>query len=207
MEQMSLLGAEPIVLPPGMKLFDEFLSRDEETKLLTHLRDLDWQLVRFRGVVAKRRVKHFGLDYLYNTREVSAAAPAPEWMKFVIERAAQLMNVEAAALQEILVSYYPAGSGIGWHRDAPMFGDAVFGVSLLSDTVMKFRRELDGAVAVGGVASSGRRKFETIPVLLKARGAYIFSGESRWVWQHHITGVERDRYSLTFRTLREQRPA
>jgi alkylated DNA repair dioxygenase AlkB len=29
----------------------------------------------------------------------------------------------------VLVSYYPSGATIGWHRDAPVFGDVV-GVSL-----------------------------------------------------------------------------
>ena len=30
---------------------------------------------------------------------------------------------------------------IGWHRDAPMFGSPVFGVSLVSPCTMKFRRK------------------------------------------------------------------
>ena len=33
---------------------------------------------------------------------------------------------------------YPAGAGIGWHRDAPAF-DFIVGISLLSECTMKFR--------------------------------------------------------------------
>lgn len=34
------------------------------------------------------------------------------------------------ALAQVLVTRYPAGSVIGWHRNAPAFGPTVVGLSL-----------------------------------------------------------------------------
>jgi hypothetical protein len=42
-------------------------------------------------------------------------------------------------LADLLVTRYPPGAGIGWHRDAPQFGD-VSGVSLQATCRMRFRR-------------------------------------------------------------------
>ena len=47
--------------------------------------------------------------------------------------------VEAGLFVEALVTEYPAAATIGWHRDAPMFGDVVAGLSLGAAGRMKFR--------------------------------------------------------------------
>ena len=91
----------------------------------------------------------------------------------------------------LLVTRYPPGAGIGWHRDAPQFGD-VSGVSLLTACRMRFRR--------------GRpRAWETVELTLEPRSAYVLSGPARTQWQHHIPPVTKERWSLTFRTLRHAR--
>jgi len=46
------------------------------------------------------------------------------------ERCAALVERDPEDLVQILLSRYPAGAGIGWHRDAPMFGSKIAGVSL-----------------------------------------------------------------------------
>ena len=45
----------------------------------------------------------------------------------------------AEDLVEVLVTEYAPGAGIGWHRDAPMFG-MVAGISLLSACRFRFER-------------------------------------------------------------------
>jgi alkylated DNA repair dioxygenase AlkB len=70
----------------------------------------------------------------------------------------------------------------------PRFGD-VSGVSLLAGCRMRFRR--------------GRpRAWETAEVALEPRSAYVLSGPARAQWQHHIPAVVKERWSMTFRTLR-----
>jgi alkylated DNA repair dioxygenase AlkB len=99
------------------------------------------------------------------------------------------MEREPADLVQILVSRYPGGAGIGWHRDAPMFGSKVAGVSLGAPARMRFQRSVRGAREVAAVE-------------LEARSAYLLAGAARWSWQHSIPAAKDLRYSVTFRTLR-----
>jgi DNA oxidative demethylase len=115
----------------------------------------------------------------------------PNWLLPLRERAAVLADVSAEALVEVLLSYYPAGAGIGWHRDAPMFGRVV-GVSLLGECTMQLRKRTAGG-------------FERYELSLPPRSAYLLSGSVRWTWQHRIPAVKAARYSITFRTLRSNR--
>lgn len=185
--QLSLLG-EPS--PSGFKEIPDFLSAPEERELIAAFATIDWQLVRMHGVTAKRRVKHYGYDYGYESWKVQPTDPAPEFLQPFIARAAPLMGAREEEIAEILISDYPPGAGIGWHRDAPMFGDAVFGFSLKSACTMKFRRKQgDG--------------FEIFKADLQPRDAYIISGPCRRDWQHSISPVKSERFSVTFRTLKE----
>ena len=100
------------------------------------------------------------------------------------------MERDPADLVQILVSRYPAGAGIGWHRDAPMFGSKIAGVSLRAPCRMRFQRTLK---------ATGR---ETAELELAPRSAYLLSGKARWSWQHSIPAAKELRYSVTFRTLK-----
>jgi DNA oxidative demethylase len=134
-------------------------------------------------------VRHFGLDYAYETGEPVPADPLPEPMHPLRERCAGLMEREPRDLVQILVSRYPEGAGIGWHRDAPMFGSRIAGVSLRAPCRMRFQRTLKGAR-------------ETAEIELAPRSAYLLSGKARWSWQHSIPAAKDLRYSVTFRTLK-----
>ena len=46
----------------------------------------------------------------------------PEFLLPVRARLADFVSVAPEELAEALVTEYPAGAGIGWHRDAPAFG-------------------------------------------------------------------------------------
>ena len=165
--------------PDGLAYLEEFISAAEEQQLLEELGALDFRSVTMRGQTARRTVRHFGLDYDYESGELVPADPLPESMLWLRERCAALIEREPADLVQILVSRYPSGAGIGWHRDAPTFGSRIAGVSLL----------------VGGVRSVAALE-------LAPRSAYVLSGKARWSWQHSIPATKALRYSVTFRTLK-----
>src|SRR5829696_435689 len=176
-------------IPEGLTYVEDFITTDEERLLLGELETMEFRAVEMRGQVARRTVRHFGLDYEYETGDLVAAEPLPPPMVWLRDRCAALMAREPADLVQILVSRYPPGAGIGWHRDAPMFGSKIAGVSLLAPCRMRFQR------TVGGVRS-------TAALELAPRSAYLLSGKARWSWQHSIPATKEPRYSITFRTLK-----
>lgn len=141
------------------------------------------------GQAARRTVLHFGYLYDYEGWKLTATDPLPPSLEWLRERAAGLAGVEPDELAETLVTRYPAGAGIGWHRDAPLFGPRVVGVSLLAPCSLRFRRR------TGEV----RRVYS---LELAPRSVYVLSGPARSSWQHSIATTRSLRFSVTFRTLR-----
>jgi alkylated DNA repair dioxygenase AlkB len=175
--------------PEGLVYQEDFLDESEEAGLLRFLEGLDYHDVTMRGQTAKRTVRHYGFDYGYESWQLTPAEPLPEELSGLRARAAALVGVEPEELAEILVSRYPAGAGIGWHRDAPMFGPAIVGVSLGAPAPLRFQRG----------KGPERRVFE---LEVAPRSAYVLSGAARSTWQHSIPAAKGLRYSITFRTLR-----
>src|SRR5215510_9009863 len=174
--------------PPGFIYRDDVVSEDEERRLVTAVSALPLSAVAMRGQVARRRTAHFGWIYGYESWRITPGPPMPGFLTGVRERVAQIAHVDAASLEEVLVTEYPPGAGIGWHRDAPQFG-VVIGVSLLSPCRMRFQR--------------GRGPERQVrAAVLAPRSAYVLDGEVRHGWQHSIPPTRGGRYSITFRTLR-----
>jgi DNA oxidative demethylase len=177
-------------LPEGLVYVEDFVTPAEEAQLLTLFEEeIAFREVVMRGQAAKRTVRHFGLDYDYERGELVPSDPLPEPMTWLRDRCAALMEREPADLVQILVSRYPEGAGIGWHRDAPMFGSRIAGVSLRAPCRMRFQRTLKG-------------ERSTAALDLAPRSAYLLSGKARWSWQHSIPATKDLRYSVTFRTLK-----
>jgi alkylated DNA repair dioxygenase AlkB len=181
----------PSILPSGFAYHADWLTTDEEQSLLMHVESLLFSEVRMHGVIAKRKVVHFGWDYGYDSWTISPTEPIPDWLAPLQSRAAGLLAVSSEAVQEVLVTRYAPGAGIGWHRDAPMFGPAVVGVSLAGSCRMRFQRTRGGM----------RRTAEAV---LCPRSAYVLAGAARFAWQHSIPPAKELRYSITFRTLKDQ---
>ena len=176
----------------GLTYIEEFLTEDEERDVLAAIEALDYRAVTMHGQTARRTVRMFGLDYDYSSREVVPADPLPSELHWLRERAAGLIDRDAEDLVQILVSRYPPGAGIGWHRDAPMFGSKIVGVSLRAAARMRFQRTV-----------KGEREVEAID--LAPRSAYVLADTARWAWQHTVPPTKELRYSITFRTLRRER--
>ncbi|MDQ3739579.1 MAG: alpha-ketoglutarate-dependent dioxygenase AlkB [Actinomycetota bacterium] len=177
------------MVPEGLTYVEDFVAPEEEQALLAALDAMDFRTLTMRGQTARRTVRHFGLDYDYESGELVPADPLPAPLGFLRERCAALIERDPADLVQILVSRYPEGAGIGWHRDAPMFGSRIVGVSLLAPCRMRFQRTVKG-------------ERETAAIDLAPRSAYVLSGRARWSWQHSIPATKALRYSVTFRTLR-----
>jgi alkylated DNA repair dioxygenase AlkB len=152
------------------------------------------------GVTARRRVAHFGRSYEFDTFKLGEAPVIPDFLLPLRDRAAVLAGCEAEEFAEALVSEYPPGAGIGWHRDAPPF-DLIVGVSLLAECTMKFR---PWPAIAKKETRAGTNRVKPIARVLAPRSVYILQGEARTKWQHHIPPMTHLRYSITFRTLRRK---
>jgi alkylated DNA repair dioxygenase AlkB len=200
-------------VPDGFLYRPDFISHEEARELAAVVEQLEFSNVEMRGVVARRRTVHYGWNYGYYTRRTEPGAPLPDFLLPLRARAAAWATIPEAGFVEALITEYPAGATIGWHRDAPMFGDVIAGVSLLAPSRMKFRQYVSpGDVQPGAPpragspprtpARWGARK-TTHEIELAPRSAYLITGSARRDFEHSIPAVASLRYSITFRTLRQ----
>ncbi|MBA2651728.1 MAG: alpha-ketoglutarate-dependent dioxygenase AlkB [Tatlockia sp.] len=175
----------------GFAYYPDFISLEEENLLLKKVKRLNWQKIIMYKQTAKRRVVHFGMDYSYSNRKIQPTRSAPPFLQPFIQRAASLIKVNPEELAEILITEYPIGAQIGWHRDSPVF-DQIIGLSLLNSCQIKFRLKND-------------QVNESFSANLEPRSAYLLSGTLRELWEHSISPVKSPRYSITLRTLKNPR--
>ncbi len=174
-------------LPDGFRYQPGFISAEDERGLLDHIRALEFGDVRMHGVVARRRIVQYGRNYSFDSARVSAGPEIPELLRPLRDRIAAFAGRAPNEFSELLVTEYPPGAAIGWHRDAPPFG-IVAGLSLLSACRFRLRRQ--------------DRTGPVLTVTVEPRSLYIIEGAARSEWQHHIPPTPALRYSLTLRTLR-----
>jgi len=187
-KQLQLFASD---LPEGFIYRPEFISVEEQRTLVEKVEQLSFAQIKMHGVVAKRRAAHFGRGYEYESGRIAPAAEIPDYFRQLRARVAEFAGRDANEFAELLVTDYPPGARIGWHRDAPAF-DIVVGVSLLSECTMQFRPW-----------PVQRKSGTVLGQVLEPRSAYILRGPSRTRWQHHIAATKNHRFSLTFRTLRK----
>jgi alkylated DNA repair protein (DNA oxidative demethylase) len=169
----------------------DFLTEEEHADLASTFATLAYEAYDYHGFTAKRRVARYGLGYDFGTQSTTPADPLPEFLEPIRERAAVLAGFASEDLVQGMVTEYPPGAPIGWHRDAPQFG-TVIGISLLTPARMRFKPyKKEGKIGW---------------TMLEPRSLYVMSGPARWQFQHSIPALERLRYSITFRTLRRTRP-
>jgi alkylated DNA repair dioxygenase AlkB len=181
-------------MPEGFAYQPEFLSGEEESRLLADIRNLTFQEFDFHGYTAKRRVVEYGLEYDFGTRKATATQPFPEFLLPIRERAARFAGLQPEALVEGIVIEYPSGAPIGWHRDAPQF-ETVIGISLAGSARMRLKPYV-------APSQKPAKRAKPISLILDPRSIYVMRGPARWRFQHSIPPVAELRYSITFRTLR-----
>jgi alkylated DNA repair dioxygenase AlkB len=178
----------PPVLPAGFLYTRDLISPGEEQDLAERLSRLALKPFEFHGYLGNRKVASFGWRYDYSRQTLGPADPAPDFLLALRERVAAFSRRDAKTFQQILVTEYAPGAGIGWHRDKPQFEDVV-GVSFLAPCVFRLRRKVGD-------------RWRRASLRLDPRSAYLMTGASRSDWEHSIPPVDALRYSVTFRTFR-----
>ncbi|HEY2862279.1 MAG TPA: alpha-ketoglutarate-dependent dioxygenase AlkB [Casimicrobiaceae bacterium] len=200
-ESQIELFALPPRLPHGLVYRAHFISRAEEAALLAAIAPLPFRQARFQQYVARRRVVHFhadgdvDTDESYDDGESFSLGPVPPFMAALQHRVAEAFGMTRLSFVHTLVTEYPPGAPIGWHRDKPTYG-VVFGISLKGRGMMRFR-PLDARV----------EPRQTYALELEPRSLYMMQGPIRWLWQHSMLPARELRYSITFRTRAQDEAA
>jgi alkylated DNA repair dioxygenase AlkB len=187
------LFPEMLRFPAGFSYHSDFLSVDEEAFFLGVVAGIPLHTFVFQGYEAKRKVESFGYDYSFERQSLTKGKEIPSLFKPLLEKVARIAGVEASEFSELLVTGYPVGAVINWHRDAFPF-DLIAGVSLKADCIFKLRPHAKEKQGRGSVIS--------VPV--RRRSLYVIQGEARYQWQHSTAPVKEMRYSITLRTLRKE---
>src|SRR4030095_14578041 len=187
---IDLFPVEP-VLPDGFVYYPNFITASEETDLCNTIVTFDLHPLIFQGYEAKRKVASFGYDWNFQTRVLTKGKEIPNMFDSLVRKVSDKIAIPNIQFAELLLTEYPIGSVINWHRDAPPF-DMIAGISLLSDCVFRFRPY--------DKAKQNRKAIVSFP--LKRCSLYIMAGDSRANWEHSIPAVKSLRYSITLRTLK-----
>ena len=196
-------GHQPEHEIPGLVYKPDFITEEEETKLLACIDSAEW------SSELQRRVQHYGWRYDYKQRQIDESmrlGELPEWTK---DLACRLVSEELMKdlPDQVIVNEYCGRQGISRHIDQPRsFAEHVATISLLETWGMVFRR---------------RDSREKVEKPLERRSVAVLTGDARYKWTHEIPQrrtemlmdkqgkrgrVERSRrISLTFRTVRPGR--
>ena len=180
------------VFPEGFTYLEDFISVEEERELLEFVKNIEVHTFLFHGYEAKRKVASFGYDYNFENRSITKGFPIPDVFIPLVQKVSNYLNIRQEEFAELLVTEYPLGSVINWHRDAFPF-ELIAGISLLSDCKFMLRPY--------DKSKQGKKNLLSFPV--KRRSLYVMKDISRYEWEHSIAPVKEIRYSITLRTLKK----
>lgn len=183
----DLFGAN-VSGPEGFSYKPGLFSAADKSRFVAQFQGLPFKPFEFRGYLGNRRIVSYGYRYDYAGRSLKASDPIPPFLEPLKQIASDLSGISGNRLQQALITEYAPGSGIGWHRDNPMFEDVV-ALSFRAPCVLRLRHRQDKGWA--------RQSIEMAP-----RSGYVLHGPARNLWEHSITPVSALRYSVTFRSFR-----
>ncbi len=188
----------------GVWVWPEFLSRAEAAALLDRI-----ERGRFVPAQSGKTKQHFGARVNFKRRRLapSPPTPMPDYLAPIEARLTERAEwasdpVRSAfagfrASDVFVLRYTPQqGSNLDFHVDDTFaYGDALFGLSLESDSVLTFIPSGDGDA----------RPDTVVRVPLPAGSAVGLFGPARTQWRHGLLAedVVARRTSVTLRTLRE----
>lgn len=188
----TLFDMQPL-FPPGFSYYPEYLTVEEELQLYQEILKIELNTFMFQRFAAKRKVASFGYDYSFDKRSLSKGTDIPKAFHPLIKAVSVIIRVQIEKIGELLVTEYPVGSVINWHRDAPPF-DIIAGISLQADCIFKLRPY--------DKTKQGRHSIISVPV--KRRSLYVMQDAARSEWEHSTAPVKNVRYSITLRTLKNK---
>lgn len=171
----------------GLSYIPSFLDVDEQQTLLTQLEQLSYYHDSFLGKQLKRKYAQFGFQYGSTGRTLEPVAPFPPFLQQLANKGRSACG-DSDPINQCIISCYEAGSGIGWHTDAPTFGDCILGVSIGAPARLQFR--------------AGKTAPVEFELAVQSGSLYCMRGAVRWRYQHRVPSLKATRYSLTFRTVR-----
>jgi alkylated DNA repair dioxygenase AlkB len=187
----TLFSIEPSY-PEGFSYQENFISAEEESVLCNQIGKIELHPFDFQGFKANRKVASFGYDYSFKDGHLTKGKEIPSAFDTLILKVSSTLSISKDHFSELLITEYPPGSVINWHRDAPPF-DIIAGISLLADCTFRLRPHEK--------SKQGRTAVISIPVA--RRSLYVIRDAARTEWQHSIAPVRQTRYSVTLRTLRQ----
>ncbi|KAI8530882.1 hypothetical protein RHMOL_Rhmol11G0094400 [Rhododendron molle] len=200
-KQVHMNNSNPVALVasevniPGLYLWHDFITATEEEELLAEVDDRPWKSL------AKRRVQHYGYEFLYETRNIDTRqhmGELPSFVSPVLERISSISDVDGAAnmdLDQLTVNEYPSGVGLSPHIDThSAFEGSIFSLSLAGPCIMEFRRYSEGVSVPEPVSGTDSKvenpdsssNFVRRAIYLPARSLLLLSGEARYAWHHYI---------------------
>jgi alkylated DNA repair dioxygenase AlkB len=134
----------------------------------------------------------FGGRYDFSHHELLPAPEVPAFLHALRDKVAAWSGIAATDFNHAMITEYQPGTPLGWHRDVPDF-ESIVGVSLAGAARMRLRPY---------PPRKGDRT--ALALTLEPRSVYSIRGEARWGWQHAISPTKALRYSITFRTRRNE---
>ncbi|KAG1362779.1 alkylated DNA repair protein ALKBH8 [Cocos nucifera] len=211
---VSLSASELAI--PGIYLLHEFITLEEEKELLAEVDAMPWKRL------SKRKVQHYGYEFLYETRNVDSKQFLGELPSFVSHILKKIMSFpgldddRSKQVDQLTVNEYPSGVGLSPHIDThSAFDELIFSLSLAGPCIMEFRRYLQGAFGAIGNNPQQFSNFTRKAIFLPPRSMLLMSGEGRYAWHHYIPHHKVDtvgghvirrssrRVSFTFRKVRK----
>ncbi|PTT72603.1 MULTISPECIES: alpha-ketoglutarate-dependent dioxygenase AlkB [unclassified Chryseobacterium] len=192
--ELSLENASAI---KGLELHYDFITPEEEAKLLKHIDEQTWL------EELSRRVQHYGYKYDYKHRSINRdfyIGQVPEYMQFLLNRLEE-KGLVSERCDQAIVNEYINNQGISAHIDCePCFGDIIISISLSGSCVMNFQKDKNATTE------------EKIPLLIPPRSLVVMKDEARYNWLHSIPNRKKDifngntyprgrRVSVTFRKV------
>lgn len=194
------IRSQPVREVPGLVYKPDFITEDDETKILAWIDGAEW------STELRRRVQHYGWRYDYKQRQIDESMRLGELPEWAQELARRLVNegLMKDLPDQVIVNEYCGRQGISRHIDQPcIFAEHVATISLIETWGMVFRH---------------RKSKEKIEKPLARRSVAVLTGDARYKWTHEIPQriyellldrqgkrrrVKRSRrISLTFRTTR-----
>jgi alkylated DNA repair dioxygenase AlkB len=164
-------------MPNGLVYRPDFISEEEEWKLLAMIDTLPMRQARHQAFTGRRLLAWFD-------------DPLPLFLEPCARRISKWLSVPRRRIAHALINDYLPGTGMGYHRDDEPV-EHIVGVSLGGWATMRWRPH----------AKIERGYGTTLALDLEPRSAYIMQKEIRWDWQHSVAPVPARRVSITFRTL------